>query len=84
MDIPPRIVLRKGLFMTKRFLALFFVLCLTLLAFCGCNRSPMEEGSITEETSITEAPTLTEAPTDEKEPEAVLDGYFEIHFIDVG
>ena len=84
MDIPPRIVLRKGLFMTKRFLALFFVLCLTLLAFCGCNRSPMEEGSTTEETSITEAPTLTEAPTDEKEPEAVLDGYFEIHFIDVG
>lgn len=70
--------------MTKRFSRLFFVLLLMFSLLCGCGRAPMKEGSTAEATSLTEAPSLTEASTGENEPEVVLDGYFEIHFIDVG
>ena len=60
------------------------MLLLMFSLLCGCGRAPMKEGSTAEATSLTEAPSLTEASTGENEPEVVLDGYFEIHFIDVG
>ena len=85
MDIPPHPVFTERIFrMTKRFSRLFFVLLLMFSLLCGCGRAPMKEGSTAEATSLTEAPSLTEASTGEKEPEEVLDGFFEIHFIDVG
>ncbi|MBQ8439720.1 MAG: MBL fold metallo-hydrolase, partial [Clostridia bacterium] len=70
--------------MTKRFGVLFFALVFLLAGSCGCNQAFVESKGTTVPPSSTESPLPTEAPTDEKEPEEVLDGYFEIHFIDVG
>ena len=71
------------IFMKKRIFKEFLLFSLVFSLFCGCThaeRVPQQTSSSVESTAVE----ATELPTEEEKPLVSPDGFFQIHFLDVG